>query len=609
MSKYWNLLKNGKTQAIEELKPANNNELEPNTNHSNNELNSINLSDLKPSNGFVINGIEETKWELLGSVSNAGDVNGDGIEDIVLSTPDTYINDLKRVGQSYVIFGKQNIASNGNFDLNQLDGSNGFIIEGLDAYDRLGWSISSAGDVNGDGIEDIVIGVPSAEHLGKTFAGESYIIFGNAEIGSSGSLQLSELDGNNGFVLKGIDLTQSSENSVGFFGFAVSSGGDVNGDGIDDIVVGAPGSSFEGKDVGRSYVIFGDADLGSSGSIELSALDGSNGFAVICLDESPGCDTAVSNAGDVNGDGIDDIVIGAKYSDESYVIFGNTSLGSSGNFELSTLNGSNGFIIQGMDEGDFFGRSVTSAGDVNGDGIDDIAIGATLAAPDSKRRAGETYVIFGNPEIGSAGSIELSTLNGNNGFIVSGMDAGDLLGHSVTNAGDINSDGIDDIVIAAAGGDFNLDSSTNQEPLYNVHGGEAYLIFGSTELGSDGSIELSSLNSTQGLILKNYGNHIISIADGGIDISINNAVSSAGDINGDGIEELIIGVPGGSNEADSYVIFGSSDNIIRSLDSNNNHPKQITNSNSLFEGQSLVVALFICLNLLSMLVIKRIYLC
>ncbi|WP_425340760.1 integrin alpha, partial [Crocosphaera watsonii] len=116
-------------------------------------------------------------------------------------------------------------------------------------------------------------------------------------------------------------------------------------------------------------------------------------------------------AGDINGDGFDDILIGARLADpngndragESYVIFGSAS-GFSGSLELSSLDGSNGFVINGIDQGDFSGYDLSGAGDINGDGFDDILIGALFDYPTGYFRAGESYVIFGSDEFGGGNS-------------------------------------------------------------------------------------------------------------------------------------------------------------------------------------------------------------
>jgi hypothetical protein len=199
---------------------------------------------------------------------------------------------------------------------------------------------------------------------------------------------------------------------------------------------------------------------------ELSSLNGSNGFVLNGIDGGDSSGTSVSGAGDVNGDGIDDLIIGAVYADpngsysgESYVVFGSSS-GFSSALELSSLNGSNGFVLNGIDADDYSGNSVSGAGDVNGDGIDDLIIGASTADPNVDDE-GESYVVFGS-STGFGASIELSSLNGSNGFVLNGIDANDLSGNSVSGAGDVNGDGIDDLIIGAYRADPNVDDEVGE---------------------------------------------------------------------------------------------------------------------------------------------------
>jgi Ca2+-binding RTX toxin-like protein len=146
--------------------------------------------------------------------------------------------------------------------------------------------------------------------------------------------------------------------------------------------------------------VFG-SNSGFGASFNLSALNGSNGFAINGIATYDGSGSSVSSAGDVNGDGFDDLIIGANSaspnginSGQSYVVFGSNS-GFSASFNLSTLNGSNGFAINGIAGYDFSGESVSSAGDVNGDGFDDLIIGARAADGNGIGEAGQSYVVFG----------------------------------------------------------------------------------------------------------------------------------------------------------------------------------------------------------------------
>ena len=207
-------------------------------------------------------------------------------------------------------------------------------------------------------------------------------------------------------------------------------------------------------------MVFGSKNPWSS-PFSLSSLNGANGFILngISIDSASG--QSVASAGDINGDGIDDLIIGAEFGasgGQSYVIFGSKGSWSS-SFSFSNLNGNNGFILNGIKSGDQSGYSVASAGDVNGDGIDDLIVGA----PSASSETGRSYVVFGSNKSWSS-PISLSSLNGNNGFTINGINAGDKSGFSVASAGDVNGDGICDLIIGAN------DAS--------LKAGQSYVVFG-----------------------------------------------------------------------------------------------------------------------------------
>jgi hypothetical protein len=460
-------------------------------------------------------------------------------------------------------------------DLTSLSAAQGFIIQGDVAGDQAGGFVASAGDVNGDGFDDLFIGARYGDD-GGTNAGEAYVVFGSGTgfgtaVTAGGFtrqvIDLTTLTAAQGFIIQGDTPADSMS-------YSVSLAGDVNGDGLDDMIVGAHLGDDGGADAGEAYVVFGSAagfgtaDAAGRRVIDLTSLSSAQGFIIqgdVAGDQAGG---SVDTAGDVNGDGLADLIIGAARGDdggadagEAYVVFGSasgfgTAVTAAGFtrqvIDLTSLTAAQGFIIQGDVAGDLLGN-VSSAGDINGDGFDDIVAGARYG-DDGGTNAGEAYVIFGSAStFGTAVTaggftrqvIDLTTLTPSQGFVIQGDVASDLLGASVAAAGDINGDGIEDLMVNARYGD---DGGTNA--------GESYVIFGSTggfgTLDATGRrvIDLTMLSPAQGFIIQGdaAGDYL-------------SAVASAGDINGDGFDDLItsatFGDDGGADAGEAYVIFGS----------------------------------------------------
>ncbi len=498
---------------------------------------SYELSSLDGSNGFILNGIAERDYSGW-SLSNAGDINGDGYDDIIIGAYRANPNGIRNAGESYVVFGGSDGFSP-SIELSNLNGDNGFKLSGIDADDYSGWSVSDAGDINRDGYGDIAIGAFKADLNGENNIGESYVIYGKGSPFDH-TMELSSLDGSDGFKLNGINRGDRS-------GFSISSAGDINGDGYDDLLLGARGADPNNNgNAGESYLVFG-SNSRLNAVLELSSLDGANGFKLNGVDSGDRSGYSLSSAGDINGDGYSDIIIGAFRADtlnndagESYVVFGASS-GFVSVIELSSLDGNDGFKLNGIADGDQSGYAVSNAGDVNGDGYGDLLIGAWHANPNGQNNAGESYVVFGASTRFDA-AIDLANLDGSNGFSLKGIDADDYSGISVASAGDINGDGYDDMIIGASGSDQNNTINT----------GESYVVFGfNRDLVSISAIELSSLDGSNGFKLSG-------IREGD---KSGTSVAGGGDINGDGYADLIIGAseaePNGLESAgETYVIFG-----------------------------------------------------
>ncbi|PXW89871.1 FG-GAP repeat protein [Nitrosomonas sp. Nm84] len=486
-------------------------------------INSINLSSLDGSNGFRLDGVAAEDFSGY-AVSNAGDVNGDGFDDVIVGARGSDPNGNSS-GSSYVVFGRAS-GFDAAMDLSILDGSSGFRLDGANEFDSLGASVSNAGDVNGDGFDDLIMGAPYTD-LNGSYSGSSYVVFGRAS-GFDAAMDLSSLDGNNGFRLDDIVRGQSASGT-----------GDINGDGLGDVIISSSGRNDDySSPVTVDYVVFGKAS-GFSASMNLSDLNGSNGFR-LDVGTYNAVTTSVSSAGDINGDGYDDAIVGIVFpsnnrgairSTESYVIFGHAfDFGAAVN--LSNLDGSNGFRLTGADANLHGGKlGVSDAGDVNGDGFGDVIIGAPGDSR-SGHDSGASFVVFGRAS-GFDASIDLSSLDGNNGFRVDGGEALNSLGRSVSGAGDVNGDGFDDVIIGVSSIDPNVTSS-----------GFSYVVFGKAS-GFDAVMNIFALDSSTGVRL-----------DG------SSLVSGAGDVNGDGLDDLLMGDssadPNGNASGSSYVVFGSS---------------------------------------------------
>jgi hypothetical protein len=187
--------------------------------------------------GFVIDG------EAGDPVAAAGDVNADGLQDVIVGAPYAANNGREESGSAYVVFGTR---APTDVDIGDL-GTRGFRIDGAAAGDHAGTSIAAAGDVNGDGRRDLVVGAPQTDNSGRSNAGSAYVLFGPF---SGANVDLAAL-GDRGFRIDGAAVGDRTGDSV-------AGPGDVNGDGRSDVVVGADYADSNGRvDSGSAYVVFG----------------------------------------------------------------------------------------------------------------------------------------------------------------------------------------------------------------------------------------------------------------------------------------------------------------------------------------------------------------
>jgi len=516
---------------------------------------SFNVADIDGTNGFKLfrNDDEQPRGSSLGtSVSNVGDFNGDGFNDILIGAPGVSTGDPfappSDVGEAYLIFGTDQ-PFNASFNLNNLNKADGITFAGIQSRANFGEPVRGAGDINGDGFNDIIIGARSA---GGNNQGQSYVVFGTDQPFNS-SFEVSSLNGTNGFVLNGIDGRDAT-------GRAIDSAGDFNGDGFDDLIIGAFFGDANGRNTGETYLVFG-SDQPFNATFELSDLDGTNGVQLNGIDRDDRAGNEVSRAGDFNGDGFDDIFIAARDADpnglssgEVYLVFGTDQpLGAS--FELSDLDGTNGIQFNGISRSDVIGV-VSSAGDVNGDGFDDVIIGSQNAGG----RNGQAYVIFGTDQLSSA-TFELSSLDGKNGFKIDAINVRDGLGIAVSDAGDVNGDGFDDLLV-------NAKSSLLDNP------SETYVIFGGEKFSSTPILNGTENNDTldgdalSNILVGGLGDDVLN-TNGGTDT----AKGGAGDDTINIIDDTFFRIDGGNGfdtlgvDSDMVLDFGDLDqNAIQNIE-------------------------------------------
>lgn len=286
-------------------------------------------------------------------ISPAVDINHDGLNDIV-------VGDSTRK-TTHIIFGTTDI-----FDPNiVLSEAADASFVGVQDFDRAGEIVRPAGDVNGDGFDDLLITARGAYSTDKLKPeGKIYLIFGKNS-GWQQEVSLAEAD-----VTFVGEHGESSEPSGDRAGSSITSAGDVNGDGFDDILISAPGYDADDMDAGKVYLILGHSGLWP----EIYPLDQSNagftGEASYGLNNS-----GLASLGDLNQDGLDDFIIGAsRYDNErgaAYIIYGQQN-----GWIHATLSEQSAITIVGENKGDRFGSSIANVGDFNGDGVSDIVVGA-----------------------------------------------------------------------------------------------------------------------------------------------------------------------------------------------------------------------------------------
>ncbi|HEX4823166.1 MAG TPA: thrombospondin type 3 repeat-containing protein [Candidatus Polarisedimenticolaceae bacterium] len=472
-----------------------------------------------------------TDGDATGSAVLVADLNGDGIPDLIIAArggdgPSDTRGDL--TGEVYIRFGTKQYGRTQDF----LTAPPDVTIYGVTAADQLARSLAAA-DLNGDGKADLVLGVPSADgpNDARSSAGEVYVLFGRSSWPST--IDLRNVDP----AATNADITIFGAVAGDQLGRAVAVG-DVNGDGKADLIMGAPGADANGTDSGAVYVFYGNI---AAGRLDLASSQVHPSVTLTGPDTLVAAGRAVA-VGDVNGDGRKDIIVGVPggngpvadprpSSGEVRIVFGSASLpatialGTSANVTIYGASSGNGTAAEGL-----------VAGNLNGDAYADVAIGINFADGPSGTRsgAGEVDLIYGAASPPAV--IDLKTTAPS--VRIYGSDAGDRLGEGLAvgslNGSESTSGGtitMDDLVIGAPGAD-----GPPSLPGGRDSAGEVYVIFGQYQPDNPFPATIDLHDASSGSIVDAifYGRDPSDAIGGTL---------ACGDANGDGIGEILIGVP------------------------------------------------------------------
>lgn len=443
-------------------------------------------------------------------VSSVGDINHDGIDDAMIAA----------FSKAYLLFGTANPPT--DVATAALDGTDGFV---LTDFDRRITSVASGGDVNGDGIDDLVLGAANAGNPSgsptSSAEGRVYVVYGS-DNGFAASLNVAELNATQGTTITGY----VAENGYGSgIGYSVDIAEDINGDSIDDLIIGG----FAGYDsrTDAVYIVHGATDLPSA--IPVEGLDGVNGFAIYDSSRSEFgayqyVGESVSGGGDLNGDGMGEIVFGSLNG-----ILGVSGTPATANILFGTNQPRPAVIdVRNVNDADItratYGYSpgsgefsftadaisLSDTGDINGDGRTDFLIGAGRASNFGIAEVGSAHVIYGNDEFPT--DIDLAALTDEMGTSLRGTVFFERAGIDIQSAGDFDGDGKSDFIVKS------------QE--------QTWLIFGSSDSIPEVFAE------------KHLDGHAIRLGDA-------STAAGAGDFNADGLDDVIVG-----SSNNSYILWG-----------------------------------------------------
>ena len=477
------------------------------------------------------------------SVASIGDLDGDGVTDLAVGAVGDDDSGGAR-GAVWILFMNNDGTVASEQKISETAGNFG---GDLDDIDNFGASVASIGDLDGDGVPDLAVGALRDDDGGFR-RGAVWILFMNNDGTVASEQKISASTGDFGGALVSAD----------FFGRSVASIGDLDGDGVPDLAVGADGDDDGGSIRGAVWILFMNSDGTVASEQKISDTQGNFGGA---LDNGDQFGRSVASIGDLDGDSVPDLAVGADFDDDGgsargavWILFMNNDGTVASEQKISDTAGNFG---GDLDDGDQFGTSVASIGDLDGDGVPDLAVGA-LRDDDGGFRRGAVWILFMNNDgtVASHQKISAST-----GDFTGALNDGDLFGTSVASIGDLNGDGVTDLAVGTAADDGG--------PIT----GAVWILFmdefrlaehddnltARADATSDGTVESEQkISDTAG----NFGGALVNGDRFG------GSVASIGDLDGDGVPDLAVGAQfdddGGSIRGAVWILFMNSDGTVAS---------------------------------------------
>jgi len=418
----------------------------------------------------------------------------------------------------------------------KISETNGNFTQTLNSGDQFGTALANLGDLNLDGIGDIAVGAPYDDQNG-TDRGALWILFLDKTGQAQSELKLA--DGLNGFT--------GTLNDGDHFGSAVASVGDLDGDSVPDLVVGAPGDDGNGTDRGALWVLFLNTDGSVNHQQKIAEL--TSGFTTT-LQDNDQFGSAVARIGDLNGDGIVDVAVGASGDDDGstdrgavYILFMNYDGTVQAQQKISAIAGNFTGILR---TGDHFGSAVAGVGDLDGDGVVDLAVGAS-GDDDGGTDRGAVWILFMQRDGTVKRAQKISQLSGQFDALLAD---GDHFGSALADVGDLNNDGHDELAVGA-----------NQSDDGGPNRGAVFILF-LTKLGE-------VISSSQ--ISQNQGNFPDTLSDGE---QFGTAIAGLGDLDGDGNLDIAVGAnlddDGGTDKGALWTLFMAPVSVGYRIDPNAN---------------------------------------